>query len=71
MTTETYHPAKSHSKAARIAVPPMACAILVWAVREFLHREIPAEPATCNGWTAFGLGFGAGSAITAAACAAF
>lgn len=44
-TTETYQPAKSHSKAARIAVPPMACAILVWAVREFLHREIPADVA--------------------------
>jgi len=41
----TYRPSKSHSKAARIAVPPMAGAILIWAARESLHREIPADVA--------------------------
>lgn len=34
-------------------------------------EELRKRPATCNGWTAFGLGFGAGSALTTAACAVF
>ena len=40
-----YNPAKSHGKAIRVAVPPMAGMVLVWAAREFLHREIPADVA--------------------------
>lgn len=34
-------------------------------------EEPRKRPSTCNGWTAFGLGFGAGSALTTAACAVF
>lgn len=33
--------------------------------------ELRKRPTTCNGWSAFGLGFGAGAAMGAAACVAF
>jgi xanthine/uracil/vitamin C permease (AzgA family) len=44
MSTE-YIPAKSHTKALRVAFPPGAALVLVWCAREFLHREIPADVA--------------------------
>ena len=40
-----YNPATSHAKAFRVSVPPTAALVVVWLVREFLHREIPADVA--------------------------
>lgn len=34
-------------------------------------QQLEKRPTTCNGWTAFGLGFGTGAAAAAAACVAF
>ena len=45
MTDKPYNPTISHRKAARVAVPPMAGAVLVWAAREFAGVEIPADVA--------------------------
>ncbi len=41
----TYNPAISRNKAARVALPAIPAAVVVWAARQFLHVEIPGEVA--------------------------
>lgn len=41
----TYDPKRSHGKGIVAAVPAGASVVLIWAVREFFHREVPAEVA--------------------------
>ena len=40
-----YDPGISRSKAARVALPAIPAAVVVWAAREFLHVEVPGEVA--------------------------
>lgn len=40
-----YNPSISRNKAARVALPAIPAAVVVWAARQFLGLEIPGEVA--------------------------